>query len=154
MSVRLRVCGPRDYPALLGIVDDPDVAFDLFPGMPPPAMFYVRPDAGSGAGPVFVAESTGDGRVVGGGRIEQGGFSYFVRRTEWRQGYGTRIAELMLIEHRRRHPSRPAVLAVKRENPASIRIVERLGFRFAGLVGRDPVMLKFVSGPDVGIAVA
>ena len=150
VSVSLRVCSLGDHPELLRIVEEPDVGGWLLAGVRPHAKFYLDPRPGSGAGPLFVAE-TGR-RIVGGGRIEFEGFSYFVCRNEWGKGYGSRIANLMLAEYRRRHPSAPAVLSIRRDNRASIRIVERLGFRFAGLNGSDPVTLKFVSNPVANLA--
>jgi RimJ/RimL family protein N-acetyltransferase len=142
--VHLRVGSAADHPSLLRIIDDPEVVFWLFAGGPPQGMFYLEPAVACGAGPVYLAETATQRRVIGGGRLEQDGFSYFVCRHEWGKGYGMQIARQMLSQFSFHRPGRIASLSIRRGNEASIRIVEQLGFRFAGLNGNNPVTLRFV----------
>lgn len=142
--MRLRPADAMDYADLVGILEDMEVAYWLFSGPPPPAICYLEPDESADVGPVYIAETGTEPRPVGGGRLEPQGFSYFVSRPEWGKGYGAQIARLMLTEFRRRRPSERAVLTIRRENRASVRIVERLNFRFAGLSSSNPVMLRFI----------
>lgn len=143
----MRVINASDWPALLHMIDEPEVAHGLFADGRPQGMFYLQPPQTSGLGPVYVFEDSEDRHPLGGGRIECDGFSYFVARNLWRHGYGHQIARLMLAETLSRHQfiasPRKVMLSISRDNFASIRIAEKLEFRFAGLTGTGPTLLKF-----------
>lgn len=147
MSLRLRPALQKDYVALAGMVENRQVAAGLFDGPPLLARLYLRPDASNGPGPAYAAERQPDGQMIGGGRLEARGFSYFVRHADWGQGHGGRIAALMLAEFQALYPGRPAVLDIRRENRASIRVAERLGFGFEGLALGRSGLLRFVRHP-------
>lgn len=82
------------------------------------------------------AEEAGDtapGLLIGGGRLEPDGFSYFVRPDLWRRGFGLAIARSLLLLRQELCPGTASVLSIRRGNLASIRIAEALGYRFAGV---------------------
>jgi RimJ/RimL family protein N-acetyltransferase len=92
----------------------------------------------------------GDGRVIGAACLSGHMLSYFVAPKHWGQGIATQM-----IRHLRDHPhvtqaGHTLTAMIYRENRASIALVEKLGFRFAGLkppanatfAGR--AMLKYV----------
>ena len=69
---------------------------------------------------------------VGGARIAQGEISYYIAPTFWRQGYGFELVSAVsaFAENLRLQKLTATVL---RENVASRKILERIGFEFAGL---------------------
>lgn len=85
--------------------------------------------------------------LIGGGRVEWGGFSYFVSRTAWAQGFGREIARQMYELACLWHPNEPLALRIRRENLASIRIAETLGFSFAGAETQGIPILNYREGP-------
>jgi RimJ/RimL family protein N-acetyltransferase len=94
------------------------------------ASFARRAEAGAS---VLVACRKSEGDVVGGIHVWDGCLSYFIAAEHWARGYGGEMVETYC---RLVWPEIGAGLLeahVLRENVASRRILERAGFRFAGL---------------------
>jgi RimJ/RimL family protein N-acetyltransferase len=86
--------------------------------------------AGSSA---FVTCRRSDGAFIGGIKVSNRRLSYFVAPAHWAQGYGT---EMVMTYCRLIWPEtglQPLEAHLLRENLASRRILERVGFRFGGL---------------------
>ena len=146
LGLQVRVAAPEDEAALLAVVEQAGVAAGLLRDPRADGRAYLHPDPACGQGPVFVA--TRDGLLVGGGRLEAGGISYFVAPSFQGQGLGAVIAGRILLAYAR-YPAggNPPQLVVRRENTASVRVAERLGFCFKGLAGRSPATLRYVYPP-------
>jgi len=93
--------------------------------------------------------------VVGGVGLSRGELSFFVARALWGQGYGTAMVRAFLQQADERMGLVVLLARIQRENLASRRLVERVGFRFCGLERRPdglPFVLRYerrVGWPDV-----
>jgi RimJ/RimL family protein N-acetyltransferase len=81
-------------------------------------------------------------RVVAGALLEQDFISYFVHPGFWRRGIGTRFVAMLVSELHRRRGLTEVKASVLRQNVASQRILERVGFKFAGLSQRQDGMTR------------
>ena len=80
--------------------------------------------------------SQGLSRVIGAARIEEGQISYYVAPDRWRQGFGFELVEAVCAFALPDLRLARLYACVLRDNVASRRILERLGFVFCGLAYR------------------
>ena len=72
-------------------------------------------------------------RVVGAAHLYEGEIGYCIEPALWRRGYGYELAEALCRIAREQLRLDKLRAAVRRENLASLRTLERLGFEFCGL---------------------
>ena len=144
--LRLRVLGRDDAEELQHIADHPAVtgAIHFLP-----ARFTV-----SDAERLIVGKQDGRDCFIGAWRIETGEMTavigthlhgeaeveigYWVRPSLHGKGFATEAVTGVLSALRRTFPHRQIVAECRRENIASWRLLEKLGFRAAGEAGRRP----------------
>lgn len=96
---------------------------------------YLGPwSLGVRGGSCFLVATRGGagGPVVGAGRVHAGHIDYFVERDRWGRGIGAGIAAALCSEAFEVLGIRRLAAAVLRDNIASRRILDRLGFREVG----------------------
>ncbi len=138
----LRPCGPMDPPNIQPMADDWDV-IKMTAGWPWPS------------DPAFTASRCGspfdwtmglvgaverDGELVGLMGVSDGVLGYMFARPHWGKGYATQIGRAVLAAYFQRFPDRSEVRAsVWWNNPASARVLEKLGFERIGTSRRTCV---------------
>jgi RimJ/RimL family protein N-acetyltransferase len=75
--------------------------------------------------------------LTGAARIEQGQLSYFIAPDRWMLGFGFELVNAVCFFARKHLALEKLYARVLRENVASRRILERLGFVFCGLAYRN-----------------
>jgi RimJ/RimL family protein N-acetyltransferase len=83
----------------------------------------------------LVAVRRDDGAILGEVSVSspQGELQYWLGTPYWGQGYATEIVNGVLALLRGKDAAGPIVACVHRDNRASQRVLEKAGFRFAGL---------------------
>ena len=71
--------------------------------------------------------------MVGAAHLYEGEIGYCIEPALWRRGYGYELAEALCRIAREQLRLDKLRAAVRRENLASLRTLERLGFEFCGL---------------------
>ncbi|KZM44080.1 hypothetical protein OA90_27060 [Labrenzia sp. OB1] len=143
MRIHLRLACNSDRNTVLKIVEHVDVAPTLVLSSNSSGWQYVETGLRNSSQQLYVASMPSFAKIVGGGRLEPGGFSYFVD-PEWRQkGLGLEIARKLLAIYSCRVPGETIRLAIRRGNLPSIKIAEALGFQFSGSDTLMPHALMF-----------
>jgi len=143
MNVGVRLASVRDRDEVLKIVERIEVAAQLVLAPRSSGWQYVEIGLRNCRHRLYVAEGQKTDAILGGGRLEPGGFSYFVHPEWWRQGLGLQIARQLLTICCHRLPGETIRLAIRRGNLSSIKIAEALGFRFSGSDALMPHALVF-----------
>lgn len=142
--LRLRPLVPEDAAAIAGLLGPDPQAVRMTARIPEPcteeaARQWIALRAAP-EGRVFAIERRADGTFLGvigfGGPPERTGLGYWIGRPFWGRGYATEAARCVLA-----HARALGVTAVEAEtfpeNPASARVLAKLGFERRGLVIRD-----------------
>jgi ribosomal-protein-alanine N-acetyltransferase len=140
VTARLAIaqCRADDVPALYSIASDPRVGQSYYVGMPvglQPLSAQRNPN-GTAGGALDLCVRRADGEIIGSIRFDGGQLSYFVAPAEWGKGYGREMVDAACRHYAARLVPPVIHAEVIRENIASRRILERLGFRFTGLALR------------------
>jgi RimJ/RimL family protein N-acetyltransferase len=123
----------EDAELLDAIAADPRVAQAYWVGRPGRLRAtFARPEQQQGA--LRLCARTADGVVLGLVQCTGGQLSYFLRPDAWGRGYGTEMVAAACASPELRMAGIRA--EVIRENLASRRILERLGFRFSTIYQR------------------
>ncbi len=149
MKIRLRPAHPGDREAVLAIVGRPDVSATLILDPASSAQTFVETGLRGSSGALYVYVRNGE--IIGGGKLENASFSYFVHPDFQGRGHGKAIAGRLLSLLLRRCPAGPVLLTIRRDNSASRSIAEYLGFRFAGADGLSPHCLHFERAAETDI---
>jgi RimJ/RimL family protein N-acetyltransferase len=110
---------------------------------------------------LFAATDAGSGEVVGCVHLIGDHLSYFVAPAHWGQGYGGAMVAAFMARHAGWERRDAIYTTVVRENLASRRILEKAGFRFAGVFNArsgahapDRTMLEYVCQKTMPAAAA
>lgn len=131
--LRWRPIRPEDAETYWPIVSDYEVVKMLGSWPYPPDRAFLEGrcqpfDASKGmVGPVFL----GDEHIGGMGVIE-GDFGYFLARAHWGKGYATEMGRAMIAVGLQRYDWARLFAGVWVDNPASARVLEKLGFTESG----------------------
>jgi RimJ/RimL family protein N-acetyltransferase len=138
---------PAELNLLRRIVDDPRVGDTLFRGRRGDFFAEWRTADPRRAQATCHFTARLDGRVIGGAGLAADEMFYYLAPDLWGRGLGGAIARAAL-ERALACSADALVLNIHRDNPASIRIAERLGFAFAGidhrLSHRGRTVLRYV----------
>lgn len=141
-TLRLSIapCRPTDTSDMADVLKDERVMLPFYIGRP--ASRTIASDCSCSSQPMeawnkdgifrLAARQRGSERFVGGVFIAKGYFSYFVAPDYWAQGFGFEMVSASLAAAPMLGLQR-LTTSVVRENFASRRILEKCGFRFAGL---------------------
>lgn len=127
--LRLDALGLQDLPEIQAIALRPDVARWLFD---PTQAERMWPGADTKAAMAIRLSTCG--ALLGGVSIDAGGLSYFVHPDFQGNGYASEALAGFCGYVRQNSPGARLRAEVQRTNLASIAVLERTGFRFAGLV--------------------
>lgn len=86
-----------------------------------------RPEGDALIGPIFLGEE-----MIGGMGIHDGGMGYMIAQAHWGRGYATEMGRAMIAEAFRRFEMDEIKAEIWDDNPASGRVLEKLGFRLVG----------------------
>jgi RimJ/RimL family protein N-acetyltransferase len=137
LKVHLRSVTSEDIAYLRVLVSDPIIHKSLIRNGHYERFYsYLEAKQSSDAVQHFVAKSDIDGRIIGGACVEKKEFSYFVDPNYWRLGWGGAIAKAVL-QSIRKYNSDTIFLYIDRNNFGSIKIAEKLGFKFSGFYPRS-----------------
>jgi RimJ/RimL family protein N-acetyltransferase len=144
----VRAARASDLPALGEMLAIPALAHRLYPGTlrPPPLAQIVadwsRPPPS--AGDFQLVLTTDAGLVIGCARADHGNLAYFIEPEHQGSGHGRRLALAAARHMGARGDGRAWSAYTERDNPASVRILEGIGFRFTGLLQHAAVGKTFL----------
>jgi RimJ/RimL family protein N-acetyltransferase len=122
--------------SLCAIAADPRVRNDLYldPPRHPPGWDVFRDEARAPEAIRLAARLRSEGTIVGAALVDDGYLWYFVDPLLWGRGYGGEIVAGACDALAVHAPTVRLKANVARDNIASVRLLERVGFRFCGLV--------------------
>lgn len=159
----LRPSWPEDAAALHGAINDADVA-RMLARVPHPytlanasAFVAAVSDASEARFLIFSHDSGGAPELVGGiGLDDAGGGSaqlgYWLKRAAWGRGYATEAGEAVVAIARTALPVTRLSAWHFLDNPASARVLHKLGFRPTGAVMARPSAARGVDSPSAAYA--
>jgi RimJ/RimL family protein N-acetyltransferase len=136
-GIVVRPAERQDLDALCSILALPEVAAGYFGVVPARDVITTVLDdnrrlAEHREGSQWVACATG-GAVFAYAALVRRKVVYFVHPSEWNKGYASALVRYACEQAFGIWPARPVAASVFRENRASARLLEKLGFRFTGL---------------------
>ena len=147
---------PDDLPVYVALLDDPEVWAYMPEDYPDPldedtARVLIEISAAQGHHDVCAVEH--DGAVVGQARLafpeksrdrDTAEISYWLGRAHWGRGLGSEIVALFTDRSFRTWPSlRELYALVHEDNAASMRVLEKAGYRPSGHSRKDPALRMF-----------
>jgi len=131
--LRWRPMRPDDTDLYLAVMSDFEVVRMLGTWPWPPdrdevARRCANPPEGPGfLGPIFVGD-----QMIGGMGVHDGGIGYAFGRAYWGKGYATEMGRAMITRAFARYDWDEIVADVWADNPASARVLQKLGFEKRG----------------------